>query len=56
MKYTIKKDQKTWWRNTAKDVAEIVGCTKSNIEHHFSYKKKEHEVINGFLITKNKNK
>ena len=53
MKYTIKKET-TSEANTAKEVAKIVGCSLSNVEYHFSRKKKKHAIINEFLIIKNK--
>ena len=53
MKYTIKKHKKEWQRNYAREVAALVGCTKSNIDHHFSFMKKEHAIVNGYLIIKN---
>ena len=53
MKYTIKKEI-VREANTAKEVANIVGCSLSNVEYHFSYKKKKHVIINEHLIIKNK--
>lgn len=52
MKYTITKNGETYHRNTAKDVAKLVGCSKSNIDKQFSRLKKEHHITNGYLIQK----
>ena len=52
-KYTIKKET-TSEANTAKEVAKIVGCSLSNVEYHFSRKKKKHAIINEYLIIKNR--